>query len=251
VRDWLGPGVLDRIREGGRPGAEGRAATTLLSWPGGGPELLVRSLHHGGWLGGLLGTRFLDLWRPVRELVVTAALHARGVPVPEPAFAAGERRSGSWRLALATGAETDVGDGIAFLSRPREPATVLRATASAGRAIRAFHDAGGLHADLHVKNLLVRLASDGSDVLVIDLDQATLGSPPQPAARMRQLMRLYRSLEKRDLLAPVGARGLAVFLAAYCAGDRELRAALLRHRDAELRRIAWHRLTWPRLAGRR
>jgi hypothetical protein len=44
----------------------------------------------------------------------------------------------------------------------------------------------------------------------------------------------------------VGERGVAAFLSAYCAGDRELREALGRRLPAERRRAAWHALLYPR-----
>jgi hypothetical protein len=61
---------------------------------------------------------------------------------------------------------------------------------------------------------------------------------------MAELMRLHRSLVKRGLLARVGMRGCARFFAAYTAGDRELRRALLRQLPRERVRLALHQLAW-------
>jgi hypothetical protein len=91
-----------------------------------------------------------------------------------------------------------------------------------------------------VKNLLVREVGERAGCIVIDLDRAGLGGPLPPARRMRELMRLYRSLRKRHLLDAVGARGLAAFFAAYVGPDRALRAALRGRLPLELARVALH-----------
>jgi aminoglycoside phosphotransferase (APT) family kinase protein len=119
----------------------------------------------------------------------------------------------------------------------RDDARIAACAAAAGRAVRAFHDAGGHHADLHLKNLLVQ---PGERVLVIDLDRAKVGDPPPAARRMRELMRLYRSLIKRQVFDRVGARGRAAFFDAYTDGDPQLSAALLEGWPRERRRVARH-----------
>ena len=82
--------------------------------------------------------------------------------------------------------------------------------------------------------------------MVIDLDGARFILGMTPEERMTQLMRLFRSVVKRDLVEAVGARGCALFLNAYCDGDRALRRAMWRSIDVELRRIAIHRLGYWR-----
>jgi tRNA A-37 threonylcarbamoyl transferase component Bud32 len=108
--------------------------------------------------------------------------------------------------------------------------------------VRSFHEAGGRHADLHVKNLLLRSRDGELEVFVIDLDKAHAGAPPDARRRMRELARLYRSLLKRGLMERVGEKGRGAFLSAYLAGDRQLGRALLRHWPAERRRVARHAL---------
>jgi len=224
------------------PGATGRGATALLGAKPGG-RLLLRRLVHGGALAGWLGDCFAGPRRPLRELAVTAALRARGAPVPRPALVAGRRRGLCWSLAFATFYEEDTRDLLRVLRGPG-PAQMLRCAAAAGLAVRRFHDLGGRHADLQAANLLLRETPAGAEVLLIDLDRARLGPPPSPAARMAQLMRLYRSLLKRGVLGRVGPRGCARFFGAYCAGDRTLRRAMRRHLPRELRRIARHARHW-------
>jgi hypothetical protein len=63
---------------------------------------------------------------------------------------------------------------------------------------------------------------------------------------MAELMRLYRSLLKRGLREVVGSRACARFLAAYTAGDRELRRELLSHLPRERLRLTMHALRYSR-----
>lgn len=240
----LAPGGLERWLASAPSAGEGRAATALAPLPGGGVRVVVRRLRHGGWLGSLLGDRYLDGERAARELGATAQLRARGAPVPEPVFALAVARGPFWALALATLYEEGAVDALAFLASGPDEARVLRAAAAFGAAVRRFHDAGGRHADLHVKNLLLRETRAGADAIVIDLDRGIAGAPPGPERRARELGRLWRSLTKRKVAEQVGERGVAAFLAAYCAGDRALREALGRHLPAERRRAALHALLY-------
>jgi 3-deoxy-D-manno-octulosonic acid kinase len=242
----LEPGALERWLGGAGSAGEGRAATALAALPGGGARVVVRRLRHGGWLGPLLGERYLDAERAARELEATARLRACGAPVPEPVFALALRRGRGWVHALATVYEEGAADALAFLAAAPSDERLLRAAAASGAALRRFHDAGGRHADLHVKNLLLRETRAGAEVIVIDLDRGAAGTPAAPARRARELGRLWRSLVKRGVAERVGWRGVAAFLAAYCAGDRALRDALARRLPAERRRAARHALLYRR-----
>jgi 3-deoxy-D-manno-octulosonic acid kinase len=245
----LAPGGFERWLAGAPSAGAGRSATALVALAAGGPAAVVRRLQHGGLLGPLLGERYLSATRARHELELTARLRAARAPVPEPVFALALRRGAFWTHALATLYEEGAVDALQFLDSAPGEARVLRAAAAIGAAVRRFHDAGGRHPDLHVKNLLLRETRAGAEAIVIDLDRGAAGAPPGLPARARELGRLWRSLLKRGVAEPVGERGVAAFLSAYCAGDRELREALGRRFPAERRRAAWHALLYPRKRG--
>lgn len=246
----LAPGALEAALEAAQ-GSPGRAPTARLALPGRPERLVIRPVLHGGWLGRWLGAHLLGPGRPVRELATTASLRASGAPVPEPALVWTRRVAGPvWRAAVATVEVPGTLDGERFLRSHPAPDTVILTARAAGRAVRRFHDAGGVHADLHVKNLLVRGQDTvGPEVIVIDLDRARRVDRVSPRRRLRELMRLYRSLRKRGLLAAVGPRGLAAFFEAYTGSDRALRRALLGHLSLERLRVAIHALGY-RMARR-
>lgn len=248
---WLAPEGFERMDDGhGGEGDRGRGATACVALPRAGVTILVRPVLHGGVLGGLLRGALHSPERAFRELAVTAALRDAGAPVPRPALAAARRAGLAWRARVATVFEADAPDVVAFLARGPSPERVLRAAEACGRAIRRFHDAGGTHADLHVKNLLVRETDAGFEVVVVDLDGAGFGEPPDAARRMRELARLHRSVLKRGLTDRVGFEANRALLHGYVGDDGALGAALSRHWPRERRRVAVHALGYDRRDGR-
>lgn len=252
-RDWyeavrglglLAPGGLERWLAAAPSGGGGRAATALVQLPAGGPRVVVRRLRHGGLLAPLLGDRYASPLRVARELDVTARLREGGAPVPEPVLALARRRGLVFSLALATVYEEGAVDALSFLGSGPGEERLARAAAAVGAALRRFHDAGGHHPDLHVKNLLLRETRAGAEAIVIDLDRARAGAVAGSSERAAEIGRLGRSLLKRRVSEQVGERGAAAFLAAYCAGDRALRDALMRRFPAERRKARLHALLY-------
>jgi tRNA A-37 threonylcarbamoyl transferase component Bud32 len=239
----LEPGGLERALERAA-GPRGRGRTAVVSLPGRSERLHLRPVLHGGWLRPLLRDRLLGLARPLAELRVHARLRALGAPVPIPVLVAARRMHGFQRAAVATVHEEGALDGFALLASPLDAAARQRAASAAGEAVRAFHDAGARHADLHLGNLLLRARGGGFEAWVIDLDRARIETPPGPRARMRELMRLHRSLVKYGLEQRLGLRARASFFASYTQGDRGLRRALLRQLPRERARLALHALGW-------
>lgn len=237
----LEPGAFARALAGAR-GPSGRALTAVLRLPGASGCLHLRPLRRGGWLAPLRGDTVTDLRRPLDELRVTSELRSAGVPVPSPALLIAQREGRSWRAAVGTRFEEDTCDARVWLEAAPGGARVERAAHAAGVAVRRLHDAGARHRDLHAGNLLVRERGDDVEVIVVDLDRATLGADVPPRRRMHELMRLHRSLVKRGLVDRVGPRGYARFLASYTDGDRSLRAALKARRAHEQHRLLLHTL---------
>ncbi len=230
----LDPGGLARILSAAS-GPSGRAHVAVLALDGRDDRLCLRPLHRGGWLARWLPRSPAAISRAVCEIDTTARLRAAGAPVPRPLCVVAERTRGGCIVAVGTGFEEEAVDAVRFLDALPSRTALLLAAAAAGRAVRRFHDAGGVHADLHVKNLLLRESGGTIEALVIDLDRARVQRVVPPRKRLAELMRLYRSLRKRGLLDRVGARGCARFFSAYVGEDRALRRALRRG-------LAWERV---------
>ena len=176
--------------------APGRGASLFLAAPGEpGEQWVLRPYRRGGLMARVNDSSYLwtgrERTRAFREMRLTAALYARGLPVPRPVAAAVWQHGLSYRAALITvrlaGARA-LADCLAQADR----ALLERV----GATIRRFHDAGLDHVDLNARNLLV--APDGA-IFLIDLDRCRLRPPGRWQAG--NLARLERSLQKFDAAA--------------------------------------------------
>jgi len=241
----LGDGAgFDALLARARTVPGGRGPQPVLGLPDGSARLRLRPRRRGGWLARWLPRLGTSAVRVERELEVWRHLAAHGVPLPWPAAAIARRRRGGWACHFATLDRPGARDGLAWLAASASARERARAAAVVFASLRRLHDAGAVHGDLHLGNLLLEGEGDDLGCLFVDLDRARLGATVGAADRMRELMRLARSLEKAFGAAALDARLSARALAAYCGGDRALRAALLACAPRESRRLARHRLAW-------
>ena len=178
----------------------GRAALYTVTLPDGGHGL-VRSYRHGGWFRRLTRDWFIGRpLRPFAELAVTATARERGLAVPEVLAALVARVCGPWyRGWLVTRELEGARDLWAVLQGDLSVAEKQLLLGCVGRLLRKMHTSGIDHADLNLRNILVRANSPRPDVHLIDFDKARLYQGPVPVARaQRNLRRLLRSVNKLD-----------------------------------------------------
>jgi len=186
------------------PGQSSRrhGTATVWHWRRADTELVVRQYAHGGVLGRVAGTAFLGRRRMLNEFrLANHAFHA-GVPTAVPVALRTERGPGPFIKAhLVTRKVPDAADLLqlaadltcgAPLSHPQR----RRLAAAVASAVASMHDAGIVHADLNVKNILVQHPLDGPRAFVIDFDKATLTHSVPFGPRMANLARLDRSASK-------------------------------------------------------
>lgn len=239
----------------------GRAPNRLLESPAWPRPVRVRPARHGGLVGRCLGDRYVSPARVHRELRRWLTLRERGAALPEPVLSLSHRDGLFWRQAFAAVDRPTAVDGAAWLAsrdRSESPAEIRRSlfagAEALARALRGFHDAGAVHGDLQLRNVLFESSEEGRTAehwrcLLIDLDRARLRSAVSSRARMKDLMRLARSAEKLGYADRIDPRLRARVLSAYCGPDRRLRRTLLAAAPGERRRLQRHRLGW-RLAAR-
>lgn len=161
--------------------------------------VLVRSYHHGGIFRHLTG-EFFFTWppRPFVELALTEEARRRGIPTLEVLGAWIERIAGPvYRGWLMSRELTGARDLWAVLQGgPCEGEALFRAVA---QSVRRMHRRGIYHADLNLKNILIRQEGEKIVSYLIDLDKARLfaGEVPRRKAQ-RNLRRLLRSACKLD-----------------------------------------------------
>lgn len=191
---WKQQGTLE-------PTAGGRGSSWFVSrdldhW-------VLRHFRRGGWVGRLIEDRFFWLGekrvRAFSEWRLIAALHAAGLPVPEPVAARYVRRGAYYRCDLITrriprARSLSSELAVAPLSPP-----VWR---TVGATVARLHAHGVDHADLNAHNIL--LGPDGS-VSVVDFDRGRLRAAGP--WRQRNLARLRHSLDRVSTRLPAGRFG--------------------------------------------
>jgi len=222
VRIWDGwaRGEGGRLLEG--PG--GRAPVYQVKPPGVGPSV-IRAYRHGGILGRFFEDRFLGIGRFVAELNASEHLRSRGVATPEVMALYCRRSAGGflrgWILTRYLSGGSNLRGWVDGGIPPGPPKKeVLRLAA---RAVGSLHDAGCLHRDLNLGNLLMT----PGEIHLLDLDGARLRNFLTTRERGSNLLRLYRSLAKEAAESePLGLRERVLFLRTYSRGDERLLRSL-------------------------
>jgi len=214
--------------------------------------LLIRRYHRGGILRAFNRDRYIGPKRALREIELCREAAQRGVPVA-PAVGAIIEESGllTCRISLVTQEleeAIDLGEYINWLpaAPPREVLIEKRRIIEAvGRAVRTMHDAGLNHADLQVKNILVRQTRGDVEVRFIDLDRSTITTSLPERLRAKNLRRLNRSVMKMQIdPPPIDDDDRRLFLQAYRAGEPIFGADIAWLLRSCRRHAILHSITW-------
>jgi tRNA A-37 threonylcarbamoyl transferase component Bud32 len=173
---------------------------------------VVRHAHRGGRVAPLLGDRYMGRARFLREIRMAETLRAAGVRTP--AVLAGVRYDAFpfHRADVATERvdARDLADVFFGPGAPPDDATRQGLWTGVGRLVRRLHDAGFVHPDLQLKNVL----TDGAEAWLLDVD--TCRQARSAADRRANLARFDRSWDKWQRRA--GPRLTVADRAAFTAG---------------------------------
>lgn len=167
-------------------------------------RLVIRHYRHGGLWGRLVGDVLWGHGRPLKELVVAEGALERDIDTAEVVALRFRRLFGPLcRADIFTLEISGADDLIAFLCKL--PASEILSQKKelikcVVRAVKRLHDSGILHADLHLKNILLK-KNEINKVYIIDLDKSELCPNATGAGllidqRMGNILRLDRSVEK-------------------------------------------------------
>jgi 3-deoxy-D-manno-octulosonic acid kinase len=183
---------------------------------------VVRHARHGGLLAPLLGDLFLGAPRFYREAALSRTLAGQGVRTPAVLAGVCYRAGPCHRADVVTTAVEGVDLVELFYGgAPPEGATRAAVLGAIGALVRRLHDAGFVHPDLQLRNLLVRgAAGPAPEAWLLDVDTCRAIRADGDADRSRNLDRLYRSWAKWNRLRGerLTDRDRALFSAAYLAG---------------------------------
>jgi len=163
-------------------------------------SFVVRDYWHGGLFGKILRGIFWDRLRPLRELSICEAAFKSGIMTSEVIAIVKNTVLGPvYKCRLVSKEITGAIDLMELLLNPEENKLVARKRQIINRvaiAVKEMHDVGIYHADLHLKNILVHSAAGKVNVYIIDLDKSRQYERISFHKRMKNIMRLDRSVEK-------------------------------------------------------
>ena len=213
-----------------------------------GQWMVVRRYSHGGLFRGVTRDLYLFGSRSFRETALTEEIRSAGIPTVQPVGAIHHQVFPFFYRACLLSLEIPSAKDLAQYLREVGPhpagetLSLKRKTIrSAGLLLRQFHRSGFFHADLQLKNFLV----SGDTLFLLDFDRSYRKKQLSNAEKMKNLLRLNRSVEKWN------RRGLAItrgdrwrFLLAYGGDDeniREIMRRALRHYSLP---FFFHRVGW-------
>ena len=241
-------GELDYLLRGPGPRrpAAGGGRGPLLFLHLGGEEAVAKRPVHGGLLGRLIGGLYWGRERVLAQVHAAQWLRGQGVSTPE-ILAAGWRSVAGPLQHQALIAKTIPG-AINLYEASRNPPpglrrrTILRESAV---LVRRMHDAGFLHADLNLTNLVLEPGARGPLVHIVDLDRGRLQSRVGLSERALNLARLLRSYEKwLAAEAPLSGREELYFLRCYARSEGAMVRRLWRFLQNYRRSLGPRRLAW-------
>jgi 3-deoxy-D-manno-octulosonic acid kinase len=156
---------------------------------------VVRHARRGGLLGPLLGDRFAGRPRFLREIALAEALREAGIPTP-PVLAGLAYLTPLWHRADVATERVDGRDLASTLFGDDAPSGPSRRDLlhAVGRLVRRLHEAGFVHPDLQLRNVLVDTGSGA--VWLLDVDTCRRIAATDDDRRRANLARFERSWDK-------------------------------------------------------
>jgi len=215
---------------------------------GDGNRMVLRQYSHGGLLRAITGSLFFSGARSFRELALTEEIRSSGILTIQPIGAIHQRATFPFYRAYLLSLEIPHAKNLIqyfqeYGSPPsREPLIHKRKTIrAAGALLRQFHQKGFYHRDLQLKNLLVV----GDHVLIIDFDRSCRKKALSVRDRVKNLLRLNRSVEKwKRFGLPVTRTDRWRFMVAYAGGDQEILRAVRKAFRTYSIGLFFHRIGW-------
>ena len=215
---------------------------------GDGEQMVLRQYIHGGLFQGLTGNLYLFGSRSFQELTLTEEIRSCGIPTIQPVAAIHQAILGPLYRAYLLSLEVprsvnliqylqQIGSHPSCEHLVRKRKTIR----SAGLLLQKFHQAGFFHGDLQLKNVLVV----GDEILLIDFDRSYRKKALSLKERMKNFLRLNRSVEKwRRVGLPVTRTDRWRFFLAYAGEDVAIRRAMERAIRTYSLRYLFYRFGW-------
>ena len=213
-----------------------------------GQRVVLRKYSHGGLLKALTRNLYLFGSRSFRELILTEAIRAYGIPTVQPICAAHRLiippLYHPYLLTLEVPHAMNLIEYFQKVGNNPSQENILykrKVIRAAGLLLRKFHQTGFYHGDLQLKNLLVV----DDQILLIDFDRSYRKPSLSNRERMKNLLRLNRSAEKWSQLGlPITQTDRLRFFLAYAEKDSEILETLRKSLRAYSISLFFHRIGW-------
>ena len=213
-----------------------------------GERLVIRQYSHGGPLRTLTRNLYLFGSRSFQELALTEEIRSCGISTISSIGAIHHQIFFPFYQAYFLSLEVPHAmdliryfNGIEAHPSRENTSSKRKTIQSAGLLIRQFHQAGFFHGDLQLKNILV----SGDELLLIDFDRSYRKPTLSAKERMKNLLRLNRSVEKwRRLGLPITRTDRWRFFLAYAGDDRKIRETMVKTLRTYSLRFLFYRLGW-------
>jgi len=224
----------------------GRGTLKTLDLPGKGESrIVIRHYRRGGKVQKITPDLYWGASRPLRELWIGYWAMEKGIPTAE--ILAACHTQVFWRFHRGDLISREIKNGkdlvryLKDLPKPLPKEKIIqkrKAIKIVGDLIRRMHEAGIFHGDLNLKNIVLQISnSTTTKGYIIDFDKSFIRSNLSENLRIRNLLRLNRSVEKfkREGL-PLTRSDALRFLLAYYQNPADFKALL----KGLTRRYKWH-----------
>jgi 3-deoxy-D-manno-octulosonic acid kinase len=213
-----------------------------------GGRVVIRKYSHGGLLRAFNRDLFLFGARSFKELSLTEEIRASGIPTVQPIGAIHQMILRPFYLAYLLTLEIPHAKNLiqyfqekGFHPSHKDLLHKRKMIRAAGLLLRQFHQKGFYHRDLQLKNLLI----NEDQILIIDFDRSCRQKDLSVGARVKNLLRLNRSVEKwKRFGLPVTRTDRWRFLMAYAGEDRKILKAIRTALWIHTVELFFHRIGW-------
>lgn len=178
-REALSAGTLYKYAES-HPGARslaGRGVAYAIPLPGGIEDVVVRHNRHGGLLAPITGDLFRTPTFAPYELMISERLQEYGIPTPKMLGYALYAVVPGFKRADVVTREVKSSFDLSVALMSSDVKLRVDALAAASDLVVTLGKVGAQHADLNVKNILLREENGALHAMVLDVDRVVFDEP--------------------------------------------------------------------------
>ncbi|MFH1421902.1 MAG: lipopolysaccharide kinase InaA family protein [Planctomycetota bacterium] len=166
-----------------------------------GRKFVIRHYEHGGLLRSFTRDVYPSPQRFMNEMFLSSYALSNGIPTPEISALRVTRTLFGYKADLVTfyiensvDLQTLLQNKLSDIGLPRKKELIYKCAC----IVRKMHDAGIIHNDLHIKNILLSRNYQELKLFILDLDGAEISKELNESIRLKNLFRLGRSLDKLE-----------------------------------------------------